>query len=60
MKITMLKNFWRSGVIELEQGKKYETPKDLSEKFASALVSAGKAIETAEKTAEKPKRKKVT
>lgn len=47
----MLKNFWRSGKIELEKGKEYETLGDITEKFASALVNAGKAIE-------KPKRKK--
>ena len=53
MKIIMLKNFWRSGKIELEQGKTYDAPKDISVNFAIALVNSGKAIE-------KTQRKKVT
>ena len=59
MKIIMIKNFWRSGTVELEQGKEYEAPADLSLKFAATLVEAGKAI-SAGKAVNKPKRKKVT
>ena len=54
MKIIMLKNFWRSGKIELEQGKEYDAPADITLNFALSLVNAGKATEV------KPKRKKVT
>jgi len=43
MKIIMIKNFWRSGKIELEAGKEYSTPGDISEKFATALIDSGKA-----------------
>jgi len=49
----MLKNFWRSGQIELAAGKTYSPPKDLSLDFANALVKAGKAIRK-----EEPKKKK--
>lgn len=44
MKIVMLKNFWRSGQIELASGKAYSAPEDLSLDFANALISAGKAV----------------
>lgn len=51
MKIIMIKNFWRSGKIELRAGKEYSVPGNISEKFAAALIQSGKARE-------KPERKK--
>lgn len=44
MKIVMLKNYWRSGKIELVAGKTYNSPKELSHDFANALVNAEKAV----------------
>jgi len=45
MDILMIKNFWRSGKAVFEAGKTYSVPKDMTEKLAKALISAGKASE---------------
>lgn len=55
MKIIMIKNFWRTGKIELEAGKEYSAPNEVPEKFAKALIESGKARE---KPKAKPGRKK--